>query len=131
MLHVCRIRGNTMRKPAYAVLERIHQQDQHELWLAQIALACVHNEMPEAIETVREDCGQSPEPSAPTYRYELYRMSAAHGGILIITFSAKGQTPSTTAHYLEEYRLRRLSLHEQIAVERLSRSINTHVDSVE
>ena len=103
-----------MRKPSYATLNVQAATLQHELWLTQIALQCQAVENPEAVVKVKEDNGDG------RYRYALYRRQSAHSGVLIITFTQKGQSPSTTAHYFEEYRaLASLQTFEKIACERL------------
>jgi len=108
-------KGQTTRKPSYALLESHASQLQHDLWLTQIALQCVQNEQPVASETMREDSGPA------RYRFDLYRPESAHGGILVITFRLNGQSNSTTAHYFEQYRLMpSLARFERIACERLA-----------
>lgn len=111
-----------MRRPSYDTLRVRAEQQQHELWLTQIALTCVQNETPDATETAREDFGREAIIGVVSrYRFDLYRAQAAHGGILVITFMLKGQSNSTTAHYFEEYRgMPGLALFERLACERLT-----------
>lgn len=51
---------------------------------------------PNARETVKEKDGDR-------YVYEAYCVTAAHGGILLVTFHYPGQRPLTSAYYLESY----------------------------
>lgn len=53
---------------------------------------------PNAVETVRERGGGR-------YAYQAFDVTAAHGGILLVTYFYPKQRPMTTAHYLEGHYL--------------------------
>ena len=106
---------------SYKNLQLAYDSIDRDLTLTRIGLQCVLHEQLNAGVTVYEDEGKPHIPGCASYRYRLYRAAAPHGGILLITFRCHGQSPSTTAHYYEDFRhMPSLAYHEKIAMERLA-----------
>ena len=70
----------------------------HERWATQLALTCVvRHELCDYSEIVQEHNGTS------RWKIAAYRLTAAHGGVLILEYRADGQRPSVTAVYFDEW----------------------------
>lgn len=84
------------KKEHLAEMERVSRENN----LLSIGLQCAMNDAPEATERATVDTCR--------YTLRLYRSTACHGGIVLMTFHHAGQSDSTTAHYLEEIRFSNL-----------------------
>jgi len=86
------------RKATYAELQTRCDSLDRANGVFLVALQCVACERPDATAKAAE-----PAPCQyGRYRFDAYRVNRAHGGILVTTFTAPGQSPSIRAEYLED-----------------------------
>lgn len=102
-----------MRRPTYAALAESVEGLRRDKYCLDIALSLVCNTKPDAVETIKGD--------SPGQRYvlKLYGAQRACGGVVITTFYCRGQSPTTSAHYLDNLRIGLPSLDMRCAVDRL------------